>query len=89
MAELKLKKQWMSLDANEKCLQLEDHQMTAQHQQEHKKEEQHDLQMLCLHLQYQGSNAAVGPVSFLMDQLAGGTFGGVDQFGPEMLPFNT
>jgi type I site-specific restriction endonuclease len=56
MAELEIKKQHIDLEASEKQLQAEDHWLTAQHQWEHEKEA-HDLQMFCLHLQYQGANA--------------------------------
>ena len=53
MVELDIKKQHMDLEATEKWLQAEDHQLAAKHQQECKKEA-HDLQMFCLCLQYQG-----------------------------------
>jgi hypothetical protein len=90
MAELELKKQRMALEADEKRLQVEAHRLSAQHQREREKE-QYELQVLRLRLQYQGSNAAVGSMTFPMDQLAGpSTFGDIDQqFGPGILPFNT
>jgi hypothetical protein len=48
MVELEIKKQRIDLEANEKHLEAEDHQITVQHQREHEKE-QHAMQMLCLH----------------------------------------
>lgn len=56
MVELEIKKQQIDLEANKKWLQAEDHQLAAQHQWERKKKV-HDLQMFCLHLQYQGAGA--------------------------------
>ena len=56
MLELGIKKQRIDLEANDKRLQAEDHQLAAQHQQEHEKEA-HNLQMFRLCLQYQGAGA--------------------------------
>jgi len=97
MAKLELKKQWIDVEASEKQMQAEDHQTTAKHQWECEKEV-HDLQMLCLCIQYQGTSTAAGMGQFGMTQFAGpetfkgvGTdnFGGVaggDTFGGQGLP---
>jgi len=50
MVELEIKKQRIDLEANEKCLEAEDHQIAVQH----------TMQMLPLQLQYQGASGVSG-----------------------------
>jgi hypothetical protein len=59
MAELGIKKQWIDIEANRKRLEAKDRRLAAQYQRKRKKE-QHDMQMLCLHLQYQGGSGITG-----------------------------
>ena len=49
----------MDIKANGKLLQAEDRCIAAQHQREHEKE-QHEMQMLCLRLQYQRGSGIAG-----------------------------
>ena len=59
----------MDLEATEKWIEAEDCQLATQ--REHEKEA-HNLQMFCLHLQYQGAVAA-GTGQFGMSQFGGAT----------------
>ena len=62
----------MDIEVNRKCLEAEDCQISTQHQCEHEKE-QHDMQILCLHLQHQGHSGITGcatPAGLGMEGLA-------------------
>ena len=52
MAELEIKKQWLALDVKGKHLEAGECRIAAQHQRDRERE-QHNMQMLCLRLQYQ------------------------------------
>jgi hypothetical protein len=55
MAKLDIKKQQLDIEAAGKHHEAEDCQIAAQHKCEHEKE-QHNMEMLCLRLQFQGAS---------------------------------
>jgi hypothetical protein len=79
MAKLDIKKQQLDIEAAGKRHEAEDRRIAAQHKREHEKE-QHEMEMLCLHLQFQGGSEGSGVAGLVMSTV---------QFGMDQEQFPT